>query len=1033
METSFYRQLQTVEGKMSPQRYFLENKNGILLYLIFFLILHSFAFAQSGTIRGKVFDEASNNPLAGANIIIEGTTLGAATDLNGNFVIRSIPAGQMTIVISYIGYERISADITVNANRVTEQNFSLSPTYVEGETVVITAQAEGQMSAIQQQLTSNKIVNIVSEARIQELPDFNAAQALARLPGVSTLKSSGEDNKVVIRGLAPQYNAIEVGGVKLGATGSTQIGATSQVGGGAGNVSSDRSVDLSLITPYMIKSIAVYKALTPEMNANALGGLVNIELREAPSGFRSDLLWQSGYTQKSGEYGNYRTVVSASNRFFNDRLGAYVLLNAESYDRNADNMTAGYRIVQHYRGENRFSDVAVDNVQLSRYIENRRRYGANLILDYPLPKGSIKSVNMFARLRSDFNDHRMALNYTTNNINFNYREGVNNIDMAMNSLKFEYDLGRVLVDVTAANTYSRNNLPEAPRLNYLLAGGIVKVGETPRNTVPEDLTQFIAFEERGGADQTVLTQIDLYSSKYKEDNRSVNANFTIPFALSTSFTGYFKTGGIFRYEKHIMDQETPYVGMGTGSDIQLRMMEALQAEFGVSLPGGQGLFPASFFTSRNSDLYKTFLDDKFGRFLWAGDPTIPVGFVRYLSAHREEFYGQGSGPEGAGGWFDGPFQQLANDYKYTERYYATYLMTELNFLNFMVVGGVRYELDKSEFFAYNMVDVRNPPTQTWTETTVYPKNEFWLPMAQVRYKPVEWGDVRYAYTQTLARPDYHMLSPRVSFSYDQRTLWTGNPDLKPAHSLNHDLIFTIYSNRLGLFSIGGYYKTISDFSYYTQYQVYEEARMRPGLESVESITAKTGNSPQVGAILNTYINTPYDATVKGLEVDFQTRLWYLPGLLHGIVLGVNYTMIESKTTYPWRDTFTVPNPNPPPRNIPDVLDSTRTGRLINQPDNIMNAYIGYDYRGFSTRVSYTFIENAVSSVGRFDEQDGFTRDYHRFDFSARQRLPFKGLEIYLDVNNLNSATTVSAQKTIGGFTNQQLYGLTANLGFRLRL
>jgi TonB-dependent receptor len=1031
MDTLFYRQLLKVEGIMSHKKSYPQSTYGILLFIIFFLLFQSFAFAQSGTVRGKVFDSVSNNPLAGANVIIQGTTLGAATDLNGSFVIRSVPAGESTIVISYIGYDRTTANITVVANRITEQDFSLSPTYLEGEMVIITAQAEGQVSAIQQQLSSNKIANIVSEARIQELPDFNAAQALARLPGVSTLKSSGEDNKVVVRGLAPQYNAVEVGGVKLGTTGSAQIGATSQAGG-AGNVSTDRSVDLSLITPYMIKSMSLYKAITPDMNANVIGGLVNIELREAPSGFRSDLLWQSGYTQKSGEYGNYRTVVSASNRFFNDRLGAYILLNAESYDRNADNMTAGYRIVQHYIGEDRFSDVAVDNVQLSRYIENRRRLGANLILDYPLPNGSIKSVNMFARLRSDFNDHRMILNYTANNINFNYREGVNNIDLAMNSLEFKYDFGRVLVDATVANTISINNLPEAPRLSYLLAGGIVKEGETPRNTIPDDLKQFIAFDERGGADETLLTQLDLFSSKFKENNRSANVNFTVPFALSTSFTGFLKTGGVYRYENRTMDQETPYVGMSTGSDIQERMMDALQAEFGVTLPSGRGQFPASTFTSRDSDLFKPFLDDRFGRFLWAGDPTIPVGFARFLSANREEFYGVGSGPEGAGGWFDGPFQQLANDYEYTEDYYGAYFMTQLNFLNFMVVGGIRYELNKGEFFAYNMVDGRNPPTQVWRETTVYPENEFWLPMVQVRYRPIPWADIRYAYTQTLARPDYHMLSPRVTFSYDQRTLWTGNPDLKTAQAYNHDLIFTFYSNRLGLFSIGGFYKTISNFSYYTQYQVYEEARMRPGLESVESITEKTGNSPQVGAILNTYINTPYDATVKGIEVDFQTRLWYLPGILHGIVLGANYTLISSEATYPWRDTFTIVNPNPPPRLIPDVVDSTRTSRLINQPDNIVNVYIGYDYKGFSTRFSYTFIENAVSGIGRFDEQDGFTRDYHRFDFSTRQQLPVRGLEVYLDVNNLNAAKNTSAQKTIGGFTNQQLYGLTANLGFRFR-
>jgi TonB-dependent receptor len=1003
---------------------------GVLLFFAFPCI----AFAQSGTMRGKVVESGSQGPLPGANVLLQGTNFGAAADINGNFVIRNIPAGEYTIAISYIGYERTTATVTVQANTVLEQDFVLSPTVLMGEVVTITAQGEGQVTAIQQQLASNRIANIVSEAKIQELPDWNTAQALSRLPGISTLKSSGEDNKVVVRGLAPQYNVVELEGTKLPSTGSTQIGATSQLEGvGSGNVSSDQSVDLSLMSPYMIQSIQLYKAVTPDMNANVIGGLVNIDLREAPEGFRGDVLWQSGYTDKSGKYGNYRTVLSASNRFFNSRLGAYILLNAEAYDRNADNMTAGYRVPEYYPNENRLGDVAVDNVQLSRYIENRQRYGANLILDYPLGNGTIKSINMFSRLRSDFNDNRVIFGYLTGNLNFRYREGVNNTDIAMNSLQFDYDFGRVQVDATLANSFTINDLPQTPRFNFTFTGGIV--GQTPVNTVPEDLTQQIRFDELGGADNIYLTQIDYLSSKFKEDSRSANVNFTIPFALSTSFTGYFKTGGIYRYESRTMDQHTPYATMRGGSPIQDRMLDALAAEFGVQMDGDR--FPGSAFTSNNSDLYKPFLDDKFGRFFWAVDPTIPIGFARYLSEHRDDFPGASSGPQGGGGWFDGLFQQIANDYEHNLNYYATYLMAEVNFLDFMVVGGVRYERDESEFTAYNMVDAREPRSQTFTEITTRPKYEFWLPSVQVRYRPFDWGDVRYAFSQTLARPAYHMTSPKITLSYNLRDVWAGNPDLRPAQSYNQDLIFTFYSNKLGLFSVGGFYKTISDFSYYTRYIVYEAEFMPPGHETLESLAERINPSPIEGAALNTYINTPYDATVKGIEFDLQTRLWYLPGLLQGIVVGGNYTLISSEARYPFKDTESIRNPNFPgpgqPPFIPSLIDSSRVGRLINQPNNILNAYIGFDHRGFSTRVSYTFIENAVSGVSDFEERDGFTRDYHQVDFRVRQEMPLRGLEVFLDINNLTSATNISAQKTIGGFTNQQLYGLVANIGFRYRL
>ena len=218
--------------------------------------------------------------------------------------------------------------------------------------------------------------------------------------------------------MAPKYNAIEVDGVRLSATGSPNIGLTSDTYVSTPGVSNDRSVDLTMISPYMLRTIAVYKSLTPDMNANSIGGTVNMELREAPSGWHTDLLWKSGYTAKSNTYGNYRAVASVSNRFFNDKLGVYALFNLESYDRNSDNMDANYDVIgdkSTIDSATGFRPVAVRDVTFSRHIETRKRYGGNLILDYALPNGSIKFVNLLARINSDYTDHNQTINYNRGN------------------------------------------------------------------------------------------------------------------------------------------------------------------------------------------------------------------------------------------------------------------------------------------------------------------------------------------------------------------------------------------------------------------------------------------------------------------------------------------------------------------------------------------------------------------------------------------------------------------------------------------
>ncbi|MCL5267404.1 MAG: carboxypeptidase-like regulatory domain-containing protein, partial [Bacteroidetes bacterium] len=167
--------------------------------LIFALLGGNAMGAQNATVEGHVTDAHTGDALPGANVFIVGTSLGASTDLNGKFLITNIPPGDYTIRTTYIGYRSDVIHVHLSAGAVLERNFKLEAVGVKGKEVVVTAQAAGQNAAINQQLSSNQIVNVVSAARIQELPDANAAESVGRLPGVSVLRSGGEAYAVVIR------------------------------------------------------------------------------------------------------------------------------------------------------------------------------------------------------------------------------------------------------------------------------------------------------------------------------------------------------------------------------------------------------------------------------------------------------------------------------------------------------------------------------------------------------------------------------------------------------------------------------------------------------------------------------------------------------------------------------------------------------------------------------------------------------------------------------------------------------------------
>ena len=204
---------------------------------------------------------------------------------------------------------------------------------------------------------------------------------------------------------------------------------------------------------------------------------------------------------------------------------------------------------------------------LNRHIETRKRYGGNLILDYRLPAGSIKLVNMYTRLRSDFQDNRTILNYFDKLLNFTYQEGINTTDLFVNLFDFKYDFKRMLMDFKVANTSSKNNLPESPFIE--LKTGQATTGPVTDNTIPDSLKKLWAYP---GADNVYLDNINLFSSLYKENNLTFSSNFKFPFNLGSFLSGYLKIGGKYYHQKNSNDQRTPYASMSATGAFQTAMM-----------------------------------------------------------------------------------------------------------------------------------------------------------------------------------------------------------------------------------------------------------------------------------------------------------------------------------------------------------------------------------------------------------------------------------------------------------------------------
>jgi hypothetical protein len=348
------------------------NKHSIthrLLLLTLILFSNLILVIGQGTIHGLITGSDVGEPLIAATIYVKGTTTGTVTDYSGQYTL-ALRAGSHTLQISYMGYATQEQEITVEDGQTIELNADLAPATIMGEEAVITAQARGQLAAVNQQLRSNQIVNVVSRERIKELPDENAAQAVSRLPGVHL-----DGSKVVIRGIQSKMNKILINGVAIPST-----------------EENDRAADLGFISANQLSGIEVFKTLTPDMDADAIGGVVNLTLAEARDGFHASVTAQGAYNQQENALGSYKFWADASNRFLNSRVGVSLNLNYERYNGAVDRVTPSYeQLGQGNLGEATYMFASVTVQDIFNRSDN---YGGNLVLDYKFPTGKIVYTGM---------------------------------------------------------------------------------------------------------------------------------------------------------------------------------------------------------------------------------------------------------------------------------------------------------------------------------------------------------------------------------------------------------------------------------------------------------------------------------------------------------------------------------------------------------------------------------------------------------------------------------------------------------------
>jgi hypothetical protein len=280
--------------------------------------------------------------------------------------------------------------------------------------------------------------------------------------------------------------------------------------------------------------------------------------------------------------------------------------------------------------------------------------------------------------------------------------------------------------------------------------------------------------------------------------------------------------------------------------------------------------------------------------------------------------------------------------------------------------------------------------------------------------------IQAAYTKTIGYPSFSQIMPNtyINNGFAPYIYNAGNPNLKPEQWSSYDLLVALFSNEVGLFSVDGYYKEVKNNIWTRTYTRIPGDPVLPGFGPNDEVTTS--------ATLN---NDKY-VYVKGLEFEWQTNFWYLPSPFNYFSLDVNYSLINSEAQYPAQRLFTTYHNDSRGRPIPSLnrVDTTVTGRMLNQPDNIANVSLGFNYQGLNLWLSYQFNGSIITSWSDQPELIGTQGSYQRWDLQISQKLPIEGLVLRGDVSNINNVQQIS--KLIGDPrpTYLESYGWTSDIG-----
>ena len=925
-----------------------------------------------GSIEGRVFNPLTGEYIRNAEIRVQGTDRMVVSENDGRYRISNLPAGNVTLSVSYTGYQPVTATVAVAGGQLITRDFDLQSTtaqrnenVVELDRFTVSSRREGTAKAIMEQRNSLNVKNVIASDTFGDMMENNIAEVLQYLPGMEIFYCGGDPNTLKMRGMPARYGALTIDGVRT-----------------VGTISGNRQPEINAYSANAADTLEYTKTNSADMDADAPAGTVNMKSKSAFQrkgryfafqlyGLVNSYELSVGKSKGPNDGETYKTLpgisLDYSDVYLAGRLGAVVNLSETNSSNEQGFVTYTYNTTPTAASP---EPVVLTTINYTNGPKVNRRRSGGLNLEYKL----VPSVTVALRGSFNHEDARiynrqvqliatraslapgsdgvtMIANPTTNNVTRAAIAGSTTMRTRQNHTfvpSLTYSGKKVSADASYAylrqGQYHRNGRINGTSASMMAADmQLFGIGWTARRDGIDDTE--LDFRQTAGPDMYVLQNWQATSlpntltraptepvsrQELLQVNIQYTTEWTVPTffkaGLKTAMSSYFRTAGSYSWT---------YIGPGGNrltAEIPVSVYEFFDA-------GGGNIFSQRAFQMPDRQL---------------------LGAL--LKQHPEYFVQNPADLTNT--------TNLFPDRSAREYVDSGYIMANSRIGRLTLQGGVRRELTETRAKVYERGVLQ-------ARTGEYSDNFL---SASARYRFSDKLMSIASVSQSIGRVDLPTMSGVATINEETLTGNIPNLDLKPEHGNNYSARLEYYFEPVGVVSAGVFMMDTKDLQFSSSNVPAEEI----------------GLGTEYPGFLFTTMDNAGSFRMKGFELEYSQQLTFLPGVFRGLGAFANYSRTQNS----------------------DV------NKAFGQSPKTASGGISFRYRRLNTALRASWTDDTMASATTYNKARtmlGLSASYQ-----LNQHLSF----FFTGRNVLNAPQTVYRRDLPGYLQANRVFGSNWTLGVK---